>query len=291
MLKLTLDRGQVDSLGNLRPDFSVSGFLASGKPWKCYIVDGLGNIAVQKEDESRLWERQVLPGEAWLLGRTRDGITHFALMSDRCDESGTFMPLTAIGADLEGDQALLGAQAVAISRWHHMDQFCAGCGAAVEIIESGWATRCTKCGRVEYPRTDPAVIVRIRDEEDRVLLAHNMAWPDNRASFPAGFVEAGESPRRAVIREMEEEIGLHVADIEYLGAQPWPGPRSLMLAFDARVVGEGTPRPDGVEIDWAAFYSRDEYREALRSGRLRVPRKTAIANSMLADWFGEELPL
>jgi NAD+ diphosphatase len=50
----------------------------------------------------------------------------------------------------------------------------------------------------------------------------------------AGFVEPGESIEETVAREVREEVGVEVSDLEYIGSQPWPFPNSLMLGFFAR---------------------------------------------------------
>ena len=51
----------------------------------------------------------------------------------------------------------------------------------------------------------------------------------------AGFVEPGESLEQAVIREVFEEVGVHVGAVTYRGSQPWPFPHSLMIGFRALV--------------------------------------------------------
>jgi NAD+ diphosphatase len=49
----------------------------------------------------------------------------------------------------------------------------------------------------------------------------------------AGFLEAGESIEEAVHREVFEEVGLRVHNLQYFGSQSWPFPHSLMIAFTA----------------------------------------------------------
>ena len=92
----------------------------------------------------------------------------------------------------------------------------------------------------------------IRDEEDRCLLARGPQWPEGRLSILAGFVEPGESLEHAVVREVAEEVGVTVVEPRYLGSQPWPFPRSLMLGFFARattttspLTPRRSPRPTG----------------------------------------------
>ena len=65
------------------------------------------------------------------------------------------------------------------------------------------------------------------------MLARQTMWPERLFSLLAGFVEAGESFESCVVREIAEEIGLTVSDVRYLGSQPWPFPRSLMVGFHA----------------------------------------------------------
>nr|WP_269451969.1 NUDIX domain-containing protein [Tessaracoccus coleopterorum] len=60
---------------------------------------------------------------------------------------------------------------------------------------------------MSFARIDPCVIVAITDPDDRLLLARNVAWPEQRVSIIAGFIEAGESVEQAVYREVAEEVG------------------------------------------------------------------------------------
>jgi NAD+ diphosphatase len=137
-----------------------------------------------------------------------------------------------------------------------------------------------------YPRTDPAVIMSVVDAKDRLLLARSPGWPERNYSVLAGFVEPGESLETAVSREIEEEVGLHVTDVRYLGNQPWPFPSSLMVGFATRTV-ETELRLDPHEISDALWATRDEYRDLLRSGRLRVPTGISIAKRIIEHWLGE----
>jgi NAD+ diphosphatase len=145
-------------------------------------------------------------------------------------------------------------------------------------------------GSEQFPRVDPAVIMLVRDDQDRVLLARGPSWPADRRSILAGFVEPGESLEQAVAREVREEVGLEIDDIRYLGSQPWPLPQSLMLGFFARARGDQELRPDPEEILDAAWYTRDELREALESGRIVSPGPLSIAAQLIMRWYGGPLP-
>ncbi|WP_022868777.1 NAD(+) diphosphatase [Schaalia vaccimaxillae] len=192
---------------------------------------------------------------------------------------------------LEPDESALAVSAVSLAAWHRMYQFCAQCGSPVGVVNGGWASRCSGCAKLEFPRHDPAVIVLVIDGHDRALLAHNVNWEGNFASTIAGFVEAGESPDLAVARELMEEVGVRICEPEYVGTQPWPFPRSQMLGYVARTVDDTVePVPDGEEIEWAAFYSREELAHAIEQEQLVPPGRSSIAYAMLREWYGGELP-
>ena len=127
----------------------------------------------------------------------------------------------------------------------------------------------------------------VTDTSDRLLLVRGATWAPRRYSVVAGFVEAGESVEAAVAREVWEEAGLRVADVEYLASQPWPFPRSLMLGCRARLApGEDRPSPDGQEVVEARLVSRDELTAAADDGSILLPGPTSIARLLIEDWYG-----
>jgi NAD+ diphosphatase len=200
--------------------------------------------------------------------------------------------LRGVGALLNDTDAGLLTAAVALANWHARSRYCAKCAEPVTRTCAGWATTCTGCKREEYPRTDPAVIVLIHDDEDKyVLLARQPIWPPDRYSVLAGFVEAGESLEACVEREMEEEVGAKVSGIRYLGSQPWPFPRSIMIAFAAQADRTADVHLAEGEIEDARWFTRTEIRTAFDGGEegvgLILPGPTSIAHHMLRAWAGK----
>jgi NAD+ diphosphatase len=128
------------------------------------------------------------------------------------------------------------------------------------------------------------------DADDRLLLGRQAGWPEGRFSTLAGFVEPGESLEAAVRREVYEEVGLSIGDVEYLGSQPWPFPSSLMLGFRAVATSTEVTRHDG-EIAQVRWFTRPSMLEAIRSGELRVAPTISIARRLIEQWYGEPLPL
>jgi NAD+ diphosphatase len=205
---------------------------------------------------------------------------------------GELGDLRSVGEKLDETQLSILTSALAILNWHASASFSALDGAATTPSAAGWSRVSTSNGHEEFPRTDPAIICLVHDGGDRVLLARAPAWPERRFSVLAGFVEAGESLETCVLREIKEEVGITVSDITYLGSQPWPFPRSIMLGFSA-VADPEVPLQflDG-EIAEAHWFERSEVREALRLGdwasdsesRLLLPGSISIARGMLEAW-------
>jgi NAD+ diphosphatase len=71
-----------------------------------------------------------------------------------------------------------------------------------------------------------------------VLLARNAAWPEGRFSVITGFLEKGEDPAQAVLREVEEELGLQGRLKRFIGYYPFYPQNQLILAFDVEAEGE-----------------------------------------------------
>lgn len=176
---------------------------------------------------------------------------------------------------------------VGLFGWHHTHQFCPACGFRTQVVAGGMSRFCPNCGQEHYPRTDPAVIVAILDDRDRLLLGRQPGWIEGRHSVFAGFAEVGESLEQAVRREIAEEVGLGLQQVSYLASQPWPFPRSLMVAFSARAE-PGELRVDHREIETAAWYTPEQVRTRLGNG-FSLPPTTSIARRMIETWLRGEL--
>ena len=195
--------------------------------------------------------------------------------------------LRKTGAGLSARDAGLYAEALALANWHDTHLHCPRCGSATQISEAGWRRDCPKDGHQIFPRTDPAIIVSVIDDQDRILLGSQGVWEENRWSILAGFVEPGESLAAAVGREVFEESGVRVIAPEYLGSQAWPFPYSLMVGFTARVDPNHKHlelAPDGVEIEKLRWFSREEL--AAEAGSLLLPGKLSIAGALIEHWYG-----
>lgn len=235
------------------------------------------------------------PPEAVLLGSVA-GLDYWATETGvEADDDGGAATVRTIGPLLSDDEAALATTAVALLGWHRTAQFCSRCGSRTEADVSGHSRTCG-AGHQEFPRLDPAVIVLVHDAADRVVLARQPSWAPGRFSVLAGFTEAGESLEATVAREIDEEIGVRVDGIEYLGSQPWPFPRSLMIAFAACAPRGAALVPRAGEIDDARWFSRGELRALLRDaedGRttpsgISLPGPVSIARRMVEAFVRAE---
>lgn len=235
-----------------------------------------------------------------LLGMDADGAAHIALLLPASVEAAPTWPgerdvswrdLRGIGADLNARDAGLLTTTVALARWHDGHVRCTRCGEPTVPAAAGWMRICPAEGIEHYPRTEPAVIVVVRDPDDRALLGRRAEWASGWFSALAGFVEAGESAEAAVVREAEEEAGVRCDPrrLEYLGSQPWPFPASLMLGYHAWT-DDASVRPDGEEIADVRWFTRAELIDGCASGEVRLPPRVSIARHLVERWVGQVLP-
>lgn len=200
--------------------------------------------------------------------------------------SNDWHELRRSGLGLSPRDAAIFTQALALANWHETHRFCPKCGTLTLVERAGWVRRCPSDNQELFPRTDPAVIVGVIDDQDRILLGSQGVWEENRYSILAGFVEPGESLEAAVVREMQEEAGVLVSDVTYLGSQAWPFPYSLMLGYTAKFSG-GAVQPDGEEIVKLRWFSRAELKA--ERDQLLLPGRLSIARAIIEHWLGEEL--
>lgn len=233
---------------------------------------------------------QAPEGERLLLGVDSDGVAYFAVHVPGQHPHPRAMTLREASVRLNDRDASLMVHAVALANWHSTHRHCARCGAPTVVAEAGYLRRCPVDESEHYPRTDPVVIVLVTDDRERCLLGRHPNWPAGRYSTLAGFVEPGETPEQAVVREVREETQVVVESTTYVGSQPWPFPSNLMLGYYGRAAGE-EPQPDGHEISEARWFSRDDLAAAIRTGEVKVPPSVAISRRLIEGWYGAELPV
>lgn len=279
----TLSRTAIDRAATRRADEE---WLA--KAWevgKLLVVDPLGRTTAREDGVPELVYADAVSwtgdGPRLLLGADDEGTTYWGTIGEPPKALGArTIDLRMVGAALSDLEAGLLVTTVALTNWHQSHTRCPRCGGATSVTKAGWSRVCDVDGSEHFPRTDPAVIVLLHDGADRALLGRQPSWPAGRYSTIAGFVESGESAEQAVHREVLEETGVLVDDIIYLASQPWPFPQSLMLGYEARVVGGDVAAVDH-ELEDVRWFDRDELRDNIAT----LPPNASIAHWLITGWL------
>jgi NAD+ diphosphatase len=204
---------------------------------------------------------------------------------DGLAEWGEFRDLRQAAPLLDEKAGALLAYARAMVYWNRHHRFCGACGSPTRSTGGGSLRVCSnsQCGEHHFPRTDPAIIVLVTCEE-RCLLGRKAMWPAGMYSCVSGFVEPGETLEDAVVREVCEETAVAIKHMHYHSSQPWPFPSSLMLGFTAEAA-DWHIRVDGDELENARWFSREEIRDGLGEGSLRLPSPVSVSYRLIEDWF------
>jgi NAD+ diphosphatase len=202
----------------------------------------------------------------------------------------------------------LALYATALSQWKRTHKYCSICGNPLEAIQGGTCLKCTSCGSQSWPRQDPSIIVLVTNRSGtKALLARSPRHGPKLHTALAGFVEAGETFEQAVMRETFEETGIRVDpdSISYLSSQPWPFPRSCMIAFRAIADDENQEISidphEIVSANWfdkgmvgrAASVKGAVMNEAVTKKALEsdpsldvlIPPKGVVARALIDDWL------
>ncbi len=230
----------------------------------------------------------------------REG-ARFVLDVPRAPVEAAFQPSSAAytgvrraALRLSAADASLVALGRSLLAWHTAHGFCPHCGIPTEAAEAGHQRRCTdpSCSAVQFPRTDPVVIMLVH-REGRVLLGRAVRehrYPPGLFSCLAGYVEPGESIEEAVRREVREEAGMPVGCVRYHSSQPWPFPSTLMIGCFAEALAEAI-HPDPTELEDARWFTSGELQQAVErwsvAEAVRLPPPLTIAHQLAKAWLAD----
>jgi len=130
--------------------------------------------------------------------------------------------------------------------------------------------RCAACGWTHWNNPTP-VLAAVIQYDDRILLARNAAWTRNFYGLITGFMEAGESPKDGIIREIREETNLQTSELHLIGAYEFLRMNQVIIAYHAVAHGEVKLSPELVDY---RLYEYD-----------KVRCWTAGTGYALADWL------
>jgi len=150
---------------------------------------------------------------------------------------------------------LIASRAKQILHWDKTTQFCGHCGHKTQDSDKERTKICPHCAALFYPYVTPVVLALVW-RKNEILLARSAHFQKGVYSLLAGFVETGETLEHAVAREVKEEVGVCIKNLQYFGSQPWPFPSNLMIGFMAEY-DQGDMILDPTEIEDAQWFSVD----------------------------------
>ena len=242
---------------------------APGRPDETSLVVAVRGNRVELSDRE--------PDEPGIFLGTLSGRHCWAVDADGDGEPDAerFVDLRMLWGSVDEPTWMVAGRAVQLVEWQRTHRFCGRCGIATEEAPGERARRCPSCGLLAYPRLAPAVIMLVECDDGRALLARNAMFPPGIFSCLSGFVEPGETLEHAVCREVREEVGLEVGDVDFRGSQPWPFPHQLMVGFGARYLS-GEIVLDEQEIAEASWFTPEEAPV--------FPTNMSIAGRLIDEW-------
>ncbi len=161
--------------------------------------------------------------------------------------------------------------------WDAGTRYCGRCGAPLEYA-SPISKRCPSCGKTVWPQLSTAIIVAVTRGPE-ILLVQSNQFKSDYMGLVAGFVETGESLEECVHREVMEETGLTIRNLQYFQSQPWPYPCGLMVGFKAEYES-GELRLQHSELNKGGWF-RSENLPA-------IPGKVSLARRLIDDWLAHQ---
>lgn len=160
-------------------------------------------------------------------------------------------------------------------------KYCPQCGRELEDMSIDGTIRkacgSPTCDFVFWDNPVPVVMALV-ELEGTIILARNAKWPQGVFSLISGFVERRETPERAVLREVEEELGLRGSALRFIGYYPFAARNQLILAFGVTATGALRAGPEIAEL---RVVSRKQLRD-WDFGRLTLTAK------IVASWLNQD---
>lgn len=116
--------------------------------------------------------------------------------------------------------------------------YCPHCGEKLikkEIGDEGLIPFCESCSVPLWDMFTTCIITAVVNEEQEVALIKQSYVTTSNFVCVAGVMKLGESAEETVIREVKEEIGLDVQELEFVQTYPYEKKEMLMLGFMAKV--------------------------------------------------------
>jgi len=239
------------------------------------VIDQENNVDIPKC--SSLENIDINPIRTQYLG-TYDSVDCYSAELEKIDppENFSFIDLRKVFEVISEDMFLLAGRAKQIMEWDRDHQICSRCGTPTKHNGFDRSKKCPNCKLSQFPVLSAAVIMAVH-KDDQILLAQSRRFAGGGwYSVLAGFVEPGETLEEAVAREVKEEVGIDIKNVQYFGSQPWPFPHSLMVGFTAEYAGGDIVLQDE-EISDAKWFTLETLP--------KVPGKISIARKLIDNFI------
>ena len=173
-------------------------------------------------------------------------------------EDTDWLDMNTIRKAAGNSEAMAGITAMHLINWYRSVQYCGRCGQKAEHDSKERMMRCPACGNMMFPKINPAVVVAVTDGERLLLTRYAHVTQKNSYALVAGFVEIGETAEECCIREVLEEVGVHIKNVKYYKTQPWGVAGNLMMGYTAVLDGEKDITLDRNELAEAVWLTPDE---------------------------------
>lgn len=172
-------------------------------------------------------------------------------------KDGEFVSLHNVRGCRPREQVLAAATGWHLYEWYRDNRFCGRCGKETLRDKRERMFHCPQCGNRIYPKIAPAVIVAVTHKE-HLLLTQYANRTYQKYALVAGFTEVGETAEETVRREVMEEVGLRVKNIQYYKSQPWGFDSNLLLGFFCEVDGNTEIVMDQEELSFATWVHKSQ---------------------------------
>lgn len=185
--------------------------------------------------------------------------THYYLWEGEAAaaDGWTVQPTRSLRSCVPDERLFAMAAGESLWRWYRANRFCGCCGSAMGHGATERSQVCPQCGHTVYPKICPAVIVAVHDGQ-RLVLTRYRGRPFRQYALIAGYNEIGESIEDTVRREVLEEVGLQVTDLQFYKSQPWVFTDTLLMGFFARLEGSDAITLQEDELAEGQWFDRSE---------------------------------
>jgi NAD+ diphosphatase len=184
------------------------------------------------------------------------GIEYYVAKLNSTSAQGTLLNLREVYAHLGKNLTQLAGRGRQLLDWRIDHQYCGRCATPTDFFDHGRAKKCPQCKLINYPRIAPCILVAIT-RGNEILLARSAHFRPGLYSVLAGFVEPSETLEECVHREVMEEVGIKVKNLQYIGSQAWPFPNQLMCGFMAEY-DSGKINIDTHELSDAQWFKKEK---------------------------------